>query len=39
MEIARKLNISVETVKKHSILAKRFLKKRLIENVSDVLET
>lgn len=34
MEIARKLNISVETVKKHSILAKRFLKKRLLENVS-----
>jgi RNA polymerase sigma-70 factor (ECF subfamily) len=39
MEIARKLNISVETVKKHSMLTKRFLKKRLIENVSDVLET
>lgn len=37
MEIARKLDISVETVKKHSMLAKRFLKKRLSENITGAL--
>lgn len=33
-EIARELNISVETVKKHSMLAKRFLKRRVNEYVA-----
>lgn len=38
IEIARQLNISVETVKKHVMQTKRSLKKRLSKNIGVILE-